>query len=205
MNSIRAQNAIIDLLKGVVDDVEMTSHVVHSTADPTVIDSDSENEIRGGAPAIEAVENVFLTGGAPTSVSERNEFAELAEKIASQENIAGGNADHEDSEEEQEEKKESNNSEEANNEEASEESVSEKTVKENEEFEPDDMDGKEPIAVDDEGDKIEDKFDSDNDNEEEAEEEKSDELEMKGGANIQRVNMITADLKFPFILKSRRK
>ena len=191
MNSIRAQNAIIDLLRGVVNDVQVTDLKVHSTVDPTLEDSDSE-ELKGGAPAIEAVENVFLAGGNPTVVSERNEFAEIGAKMEAQNQIEGGDAEHEsDKHDEEDHHEETSNKEEE-----------EKEVVEADDFEPDDLDGKEEIQKDDEGDKVEDNFESDHDNEEE---EETDEMEMKGGATIQRVNMITADLKFPFILKSRRK
>lgn len=198
MNSIRAYNAIIDLLKGAVDDVhtvdvssnkanieggdaennvdmQVESNEIHeATVDPTVIDSDSEGEIKGGAPAIEAIENIFLAGGSSNAVNERNEFADIAEGIARQDNLEGGNN--------------------------KEESFEEKEV-EAEDFEPVDVDGKEPVQKDDEGDPIEDNFNSDNDNEEE---EETNEFDMKGGTSIQRVHMITADLKFPFILKSRQ-
>lgn len=194
MNSIRAQNAIIDLLKGVVDDVHTVDvgsnklifggdtetlnknriNIYKSTVEPTVNDPDSEGEIKGGAPAIEAIENVFLAGGSANAINERNEFADIAEGIAQQDNLEGGN-----NEEESFEKKEV----------------------EAEDFEPVDVDGKEPVQKDDEGDPIEDNFNSDNDNEEE---EETNEFDMKGGATIQRVHMITADLKFPFILKSRQ-
>lgn len=185
MNSIRAQNAIIDLLRGVINDVQVTDLKVHSTADPTVEDSDSE-ELKGGAPAIEAVENVFLAGGNPTVVSERNEFAEIGAKIEEQNQIEGGDAEYESDKHAEEQSTEEEKKEEV----------------EADDFEPDDLDGKEEIQKDDEGDNVEDNFESDHDNEEE---EETDEMEMKGGATIQRVNMITADLKFPFILKSRRK
>lgn len=204
MNSIRAQNAIIDLLRGVVNDVQVTDLKVHSTADPTLEDSDSE-ELKGGAPAIEAVENVFLAGGNPTVVSERNEFAEIGAKMEAQNQIEGGDAEHESDKHDEEGSTEtvpgtSNKLEEKTSSESAEEE--EKEVVEADDFEPDDLDGKEEIQKDDEGDKVEDNFESDHDNEEE---EETDEMEMKGGATIQRVNMITADLKFPFILKSRRK
>ena len=198
MNSIRAQNAIIDLLRGVVNDVQVTDLKVHSTVDPTLEDSDSE-ELKGGAPAIEAVENVFLAGGNPTVVSERNEFAEIGAKMEAQNQIEGGDAEHD---EEDHHEEPSNKAVEEESTETSNKLEEEKEVVEADDFEPDDLDGKEEVQKDDEGDKVEDNFESDNDNEEE---EETDEMEMKGGATIQRVNMITADLKFPFILKSRRK
>ena len=54
MNSIRAQNAIIDLLRGVVNDVQVTDLKVHSTADPTLEDSDSE-ELKGPLLTIQPI------------------------------------------------------------------------------------------------------------------------------------------------------
>ena len=228
MNSIRAQNAIIDLLRGVVNDVEMISY--KSTADPTLVDSDSEddhneNEIAGGSPAVEAIENIFLQGGNPTVATERNEFADIAAKLSSQQDVKGGdveqveetndnNNEEDSSEHSNDDNNEEESVEEANEEETKEEVVAdaiandniiEEEVNEVDELEPDDMDGKEPIDKDDEGDKIEDNFESDPDNDEEEDKEEVNEYEMKGGAHIQRVNMITADLKFPFILKSRHK
>ena len=223
MNSLRAQNAIIDLLRGVVNDVhtidithENDVEIVHSTVDPTSHDPDSEGEIKGGAPAIDAIENVFLAGGNPNADAERDEFADIAEQLASQNNIEGGDAkpsiEPDDLEGGDKDQVDSSNDSESSNKsddipddleggDKNNDDVSDNNeAVEAEDFEPIDVDGKEPVNKDDEGDVLEDKFDSDNDNEEE---ESDNEFDMKGGATIQRVHMITADTKFPFILKSR--
>ena len=205
MNSIRAQNAIIDLLRGVTNDV-------------TVIDSkqstpetDQGIDLKGGSPAIDAIENVFLAGGNPSG---HDEFADLAASISNQQVIDGGDVnDGNHAEEENEDERQENHAEEENEDERQENHAEEENEEENEEekeevvqasdFEPDDLDGKVPEHVDDEGDPIEDNYESSTHDGEE--EEEPDPFEMKGGASIQRVNVITADLKFPFILKSRRK
>ena len=192
MNSIRAQNAIIDLLRGVTNDV-------------TVIDSkqstpetDQGIDLKGGSPAIDAIENVFLAGGNPSG---HDEFADLAASISNQQVIDGGDVnDGNHAEEENEDERQENHAEEENEEENEEEK---EEVVQASDFEPDDLDGKVPEHVDDEGDPIEDNYESSTHDGEE--EEEPDPFEMKGGASIQRVNVITADLKFPFILKSRRK
>lgn len=176
MNSIQAQNSILDMLKDGV-------------ADLFGVKSNSYGNMNGGAPAMEALEDVFKGGSLETSLEtpilqkQSLIFEDLDLKMK------GGNLDEtslSEPEPEQEPKPE--------------------PVKDNEnkvyievdDFEPIDMDGKEEIPKDDEGDPIEPMNSS-----EESLNEFSNEsdLYMAGGSESYN-NSVTLIPKYPFILKS---
>lgn len=174
MNSIQAQNSILDMLKDGV-------------ADLFGVKSNNYGNMNGGAPAMEALEDVFKGGSLETSLEtpilqkQSLIFEDLDLKMK------GGNLDE-------------------TPEHASEQEPEPEPVKDNEnkvyievdDFEPIDMDGKEEIPKDDEGDPIEPMNSS-----EESLNEFSNEsdLYMAGGSESYN-NSVTLIPKYPFILKS---
>ena len=172
MNSIQAQNSILDMLKDGV-------------ADLFGVKSNNYGNMNGGAPAMEALEDVFKGGSLETSLEtpilqkQSLIFEDLDLKMK------GGNLDETSehvSEPEPEPIKDNEN----------------KVYIEVNDFEPIDMDGKEEIPKDDEGDPIEPMNSS-----EESLNEFSNEsdLYMAGGSESYN-NSVTLIPKYPFILKS---
>lgn len=178
MNSIQAQNSILDMLKDGV-------------ADLFGVKSNNYGSMNGGAPAMEALEDVFKGGSLETSLEapilqkQSLIFEDLDLKMK------GGNLDETLDE---------------TPEHASEPEPDPEPIKDNEnkvyievdDFEPIDMDGKEEIPKDDEGDPIEPMNSS-----EESLNEFSNEsdLYMAGGSESYN-NSVTLIPKYPFILKS---
>lgn len=172
MNSIQAQNSILDMLKDGV-------------ADLFGVKSNNYGNMNGGAPAMEALEDVFKGGSLETSLEtpilqkQSLIFEDLDLKMK------GGNLDEtslSEPEPEPEPVKDNEN----------------KVYIEVDDFEPIDMDGKEEIPKDDEGDPIEPMNSS-----EESSNEFSNEsdLYMAGGSESYN-NSVTLIPKYPFILKS---
>lgn len=155
MNSIQAQNSILDMLKDGV-------------ADLFGVKDNSYGNMNGGSPAMDALEDVFKGGSLETPIVQKQNliFEDLDLKMK------GGNLDEEE-----------------NNE------SSDKVYIDVDEFEPIDMDGKEEIPKDDEGDPIEPINSS-----EESLNDESD-LYMAGGAESYN-NSVTLISKYPFVLKS---
>lgn len=170
MNSIQAQNSILDMLKDGV-------------ADLFGVKSNNYGSMNGGAPAMEALEDVFKGGSLETPILQKQSliFEDLDLKMK------GGNLDE-------------------TLDETPEHASEPEPVKDNEnkvyievdDFEPIDMDGKEEIPKDDEGDPIEPMNSS-----EESLNEFSNEsdLYMAGGSESYN-NSVTLIPKYPFILKS---
>lgn len=172
MNSIQAQNSILDMLKDGI-------------ADLFAVKDNSYGNMQGGAPAMDALEDVFKGGSLEVPIVQKQSliFEDLDLKMK------GGNLD----EKEDSENKSSEHVSEINPE--SLESINENKVYiEVDEFEPIDMDGKEEVPKDDEGDPIE-PMNSSEDSLNESD------LYMAGGSESYN-NSVALIPKYPFVLKS---
>lgn len=118
MNSIKAQNSILDMLKDGVADLFGT-------------------KMQGGAPAMDALEDVFK-GGSPEFIQKQYL---ILEDLSTDSKMKGGNNQIDDNDDES------------------------NVYVEVDDFEPIDMDGKESVGKSDDGEPFEDSFVSDHDNE----------------------------------------
>lgn len=185
MSSIRCQNAILDLLRGIVDEDDPSVKLI-----PKI-------NISGGSPAIDAIEDMFK-GGNDGDVEENgeeinensNENGEVVEDTnpAMRGGEVEGNID---------------------------ENGNENIVIDDGEYVqasegiPNDEDGKVVVDKDDEGEVISDDIEQpNNDNSEvEKKEDLDDELFMlTGGApDIRSIRVITPEMKFPWIMKNKHR